>query len=35
VRTLLAGSTSHALVRAAGCPVLVVPRGDEHAAEAA
>lgn len=36
VRTLLVGSTSHALVRAAACPVLVVPRDVTHqAAEAA
>jgi nucleotide-binding universal stress UspA family protein len=27
LRTLLVGSTSHALVRRAACPVLVVPRG--------
>jgi nucleotide-binding universal stress UspA family protein len=27
LRTLLAGSTSHALVRKAACPVVVVPRG--------
>jgi nucleotide-binding universal stress UspA family protein len=29
IRTLLLGGTSHALVRRAGCPVLVVPRGTE------
>jgi nucleotide-binding universal stress UspA family protein len=29
LRTLLLGGTSHALVRRAGCPVLVVPRGTE------
>jgi nucleotide-binding universal stress UspA family protein len=29
VRTLLLGGTSHALVRRASCPVLVVPRGTE------
>jgi nucleotide-binding universal stress UspA family protein len=30
LRTLLLGGTSHALVRRAGCPVLVVPRGTEE-----
>jgi nucleotide-binding universal stress UspA family protein len=30
LRTLLLGGTSHALVRRAGCPVLVVPRGTEN-----
>jgi nucleotide-binding universal stress UspA family protein len=29
LRTLLLGGTSHALVRRAGCPVLVVPRGTD------
>jgi nucleotide-binding universal stress UspA family protein len=34
VRRLLLGSTSIALVRAAGCPVLVLPRGaEEHVSE--
>jgi nucleotide-binding universal stress UspA family protein len=36
LQTLLVGSTAHALVRAAACPVLVVPRDSGHqAAEAA
>jgi nucleotide-binding universal stress UspA family protein len=36
VHTLLVGSTSHALVRSAACPVLVVPRDcGQRAAEAA
>jgi nucleotide-binding universal stress UspA family protein len=30
LRTLLLGGTSHALVRRAACPVLVVPRGTEE-----
>jgi nucleotide-binding universal stress UspA family protein len=30
LRTLLLGGTSHALVRRAACPVLVVPRGSEQ-----
>jgi nucleotide-binding universal stress UspA family protein len=34
LRTRLVGSTSHALVRRAACPVLVVPRGAAAAAPA-
>ena len=35
LRTVMLGGTSHALVRRAACPVLVVPRGTEAAMSAA